>query len=292
MHNRARGMSTSTKAHRWGPQAVDRAPGHPLWAQVQADLQRRLDTGEFTDTFPGEHALVEQYEVSRHTVRRALGEVRASGVVVAARGRASRVSGQQEIEQPLGALYSLFASVEASGKAQRSIVRRLDIRADGVIAVRLNLEESTPFLYLERLRLADEEPLALDRAWLPASVATALLDADFSRTGLYDELHSRCGVRLTGGSEHLRAVVPTVAERTLLDLNEGVAAFAIDRIGFVGARPIEWRHTLIRADRFTVTAQFAAHTGYTLDVGGDTQKVSAAGTRAPARPHPAIAPGS
>ncbi|MDQ3763504.1 MAG: GntR family transcriptional regulator [Actinomycetota bacterium] len=251
-----------------GPRAVDRASALPLWAQVHTDLQRRLDIGEFTDAFPGELALVAEYAVSRHTVREALHRLRSDGIVVAERGRVPRVAGPAEIEQPLGALYSLFASVEAAGQVQRSVVRALDVRGDGVIAARLGLEESAPLLHLERLRLAAEEPLAVDRVWLPAELAAPLLDADFTHTALYDELAKRCGVRLSGGHEHIRAVVPTPAERALLGAGVGVAAFAIDRIGCSAGRPVEWRHTLVRGDRFTLSAQFSAREGYRLELTG------------------------
>ncbi|MGH3930251.1 MAG: GntR family transcriptional regulator, partial [Pseudonocardiaceae bacterium] len=122
-----------------GPRAVDRASALPLWAQVHADLRRRLDANEFTGTFPGELTLVAEYAVSRHTVREALRRLRSEGIVTAERGRAPRVAGPAVIEQPLGALYSLFASVEAAGQVQRSIVRALDVRTDGIVAARLGI---------------------------------------------------------------------------------------------------------------------------------------------------------
>ncbi|MGH3989867.1 MAG: GntR family transcriptional regulator [Pseudonocardiaceae bacterium] len=259
---RAEQVSTS------GPRAVDRASALPLWAQVHTDLRRRLEAGEFTGVFPGELALVAEYAVSRHTVREALRRLRSEGIVTSERGRSPRVTGPAVIEQPLGALYSLFASVEAAGQIQRSVVRALDVRADGIVAARLELEESAPLLYLERLRLAGEAPLAVDRVWLPASLAAPLLKADFTHTALYDELARRCGVRLSGGREHLRAVVPTAAERALLGIGAGVAAFAIDRLACSGGRPTEWRHTLVRGDRFSVSAQFSARDGYRLDGAG------------------------
>ncbi|MBA2574333.1 MAG: GntR family transcriptional regulator [Nocardioidaceae bacterium] len=247
---------------------VDRSSPLPLWAQVHNDLQRRLDKGEFAIAFPGELALVGQYAVSRHTVREALRRMRQDGIVTAERGRAPRLVDPTEIEQPLGTLYSLFASVEAAGHVQRSEVRVLDVRCDGVVSARLGLEESTPLLHLERLRLSDEEPLAVDRVWIPASLAAPLLDADFANTALYTELDSRCGVRLSGGHEHIRAVVPTNAEQKLLHISQGVAAFAIDRIAYADGRPAEWRHTLVRGDRFTMFAKFSARDGYQLDVTG------------------------
>ncbi len=232
---------------------LDRSLSRPLWLQLLDDLTRRLDSGEFVDTFPGEMTLRDEYDVSRHTVREALRRLREAGTVSAARGRAPRVLPPTRIEQPLGALYSLFSSAEQAGLEQLSVVRVLDIRADGVIAARLGLDGAVPLLHLERLRLAEGQPLALDRVWLRASIARPLLQADFTRTGFYDELARRCGVRLTGGQEQLRAVIPTAAERRTLALDGDTAVFVIDRLGCAEGVPLEWRRTLVRGDRFSVS---------------------------------------
>ncbi len=249
-------------AMRTPPTPVDRRAGAPLWRQVHDDLLRRVDQEEFTDAFPGELRLVEEYGVSRHTVREALRRLRGAGVVRGERGRTPRLSQPAEIDQPLGTLYSMFASVEATGQQQHSVVRALDVRADGIVAERLGREESTPMVFLERLRLAGGRPLAIDRVWIPADVAEPLLEVDFSQTALYAELARRCGVRLTGGQEWIRAVVPTDAERALLEAPDDVAAFAIERLGHRDRERLEWRHTLVRGDRFAVSADFSARSGY------------------------------
>jgi GntR family transcriptional regulator len=223
--------------------ALDRSRTTPLWEQLLADLRRRLDHDEFAVAFPSELALVAQYGVSRHTVREAVRRLREEGLVIAGRGRTPRRAEPSPIEQPLGEIYSLFTAVEATGRVQRSVVRTLDVRADGVVAARLGLEESTPLVHLERLRLVD-----------------------FGRTALYTEYAARCGVRVTGGNEVIRAVVPDAAQRGLLGIGPGVAALAIDRLGCAGDVPVEWRQTLVRADRFSVTARFSATDGY--QVGG------------------------
>lgn len=244
------------------PAPLLRAGAGPLWQQLLTDLRTRLTAGEFTSDFPGELALVEQYAVSRHTVREALRHLRAEGVVTAARGRRPRLA-PVEVVQPLGALASLFATVEASGLEQVSVVRALDVRADGVVAVRLGLEESTPLIYLERLRLAAGEPLALDRVWLPETVARPLLTADFTRTALYTELAEHCDLRLTGGREQVRAVLPTRGERTLLHMPAGAALLLVERTGCLHGRALEFRTTLVRGDRYAVTATYDA-SGYQL----------------------------
>jgi GntR family transcriptional regulator len=251
-----------------GPQPLDRHSPVPLWAQLRADLRRRLRSGAFTDAFPGELTLVAEYRVSRQTVRSALRELRAEGVVVAERGRRPRLADPMAITQPLGALYSLFASVEAAGLRQASIVRARDLRADGVIADRLGLEASTPLFRLERLRLADGEPLALDTVWLLADLGAPLLEADLSHASLYDEIAARTGVRLEGGREHIRAVVPTRAEQRHLQIPPTTGALSIGRLGYAGGRPVEWRHTLIRGDRFSLLAEFSPRIGYRLTLGG------------------------
>lgn len=250
--------------------------GESLWAQMLADLRRRMADEEFRDAFPGELALAREYDVSRHTAREAVGRLRQEGAVSSARGRTPRVLPAAEIQQSLGSLYSLFAAVEETGQAQRSIVHSLDLRADGVIAARLGLEESTPLVFLERLRLVGEEPLAIDRVWLPGALAAPLLDVDFGRTALYKEYAERCGVHLTGGEERIRALTPTPAERELLGIPPSgqIAVLAIDRLGCARGRPVEWRHTVVRGDRFSVSAAFSHHDGYQLTSASDARKAS------------------
>jgi GntR family transcriptional regulator len=97
---------------------------------------------------------------------------------------------------------------------------------------------------------------------MPAALAAPLLDADFTHTGLYKELADRAGIRLDHGEERIHAVVPTAAEQALLQCPDGAAAFSIHRLGHTGGRPVEWRHTLVRGDRFALTAEFSAKAGY------------------------------
>lgn len=248
-------------------QPLDRSNPLPLWAQLEADLRRRMRVGAFDIRFPGEHELVDEYQISRHTVRDALRRLRDEGILESGRGRGTWLR-KPRVEQPLGALYSLFRAVEAMGLEQRSEVRALEVRVDAEVATRLGRPASTEFVYLERLRLIDREPLALDHAWLPRSLAGPLLEADFTHSGLYDELASLTGTRLTGGSEVITAIVPSAAHRRLLKITARTAALAVQRIGCLCDQPVEWRESLIRGDRFSVIAKWSAQEGYRMDVSG------------------------
>jgi GntR family transcriptional regulator len=236
---------------------VDRDSALPLWAQVLADLRRRLARGEFDAHFPGDEELTAHYGVSRHTVREAVRRLQAEGVIERGRGRGTFVRGPV-IEQPLDAFYSLFRSVEAQGFVQRSIVRQLAERRDAEAAEVLGCAPGEPLIYLERLRLADGEPIVLDRSWLPASLARPLLAVDFTRTALYRELHVRCGVRANAGWERLYPVLPSREQRDLLRLPARTPALAVERLTLRDSTPVEWRHGLVRADRFSYVARWTA----------------------------------
>jgi GntR family transcriptional regulator len=228
------------------------------WRRVAEDLRRRIAAGEFTDVFPGELALAQEYQVSRHTVREALRELRSTGVVTAGRGHLSRVAPATLIEQPTSTLYSLFESVAAAGLTQRSVVEVLDVRNDPEAAAHLRLAPEAELLYLQRVRLAQEEPLAIDQVWLPAETARPLLQSDFTHTSLYDQLRTVCGIHLTGGREQIQAVVASRSDRERLNLGPGVAILALTRLGCHGEAPFEWRRTRIRGDRFSAIAEFTS----------------------------------
>jgi GntR family transcriptional regulator len=236
---------------------VNRSNPLPLWAQVLADLTRRLNGGEFDARFPTDQELVGAYGVSRQTVREAVRRLSDQGRLERERGRGTQVR-KLEFEHAPGTLEGLFHQVEAQGSVQTSEVRALRVTTDGKVARRLGASPGTELVHIERLRLADGEPLALDRSWLPARLARPLLDESLTRAGLYDELARVCGVTVTGGSERVRPVVPSRPERIALGIAPDVAAFAIERLVVDGARPVEWRRSLVRGDRYSLVVELSA----------------------------------
>lgn len=238
---------------------LDRTSPMPLWAQLEQDLKRRLDRHEFDDRFPTDSELVEQYGVSRHTVREAIRHLNTTGILHRERGRGTVVN-RAEFEQPLGALYSLFDSIESSGVEQRSTVVELRSESDAGVAARLDLAPDAPLVYLERIRFAGDEPLAIDRAWLPMELAAPILESDLRHTALYDELDRRCGVRPTDGWERIAPTNPSASDRQRLGMRRGEAAFFLERRSNAGGRPIEWRTTTIRGDRYRFVANWTVGT--------------------------------
>jgi GntR family transcriptional regulator len=165
-------------------------------------------------------------------------------------------------------MYSLFRSVEAAGLEQISQVRMLDVRSEPDVAARLGHPPDIEFVFLERLRLADGEPLAVDQAWLVRSLAEPLLAGEFGHSGIYDELSRLTGKRLTGGRETIRATIPDQATRKLLGMAAGTAVLAVERIGCLGDAPVEFRRSIIRGDRFAMTTEWPGSERYRIDVTG------------------------
>lgn len=237
--------------------SVDRTSALPLWAQVLDDLRRRMDEGEFSGHFPTDQELVEHYGVSRHTAREAVRRLQGEGAIQRERGRGTFVR-KTPIEQPLGALYSLFRSVEAQGFEQRTTVRVLDVRTDEQAAELLEVPPQSALVYLERVRLVDDEPMALDASWMPAELARPLLDVDFTHTALYRELRDRCGVQPRSGWERIRPDLASPSERHLLAIPARQAIFRIVRVARDANRPVETRNSVVRGDLYSFIARWSA----------------------------------
>jgi GntR family transcriptional regulator len=200
---------------------------------------------------------METYGVSRHTVREAVRELQASGKVSRHPGRGSRVEAAP-FEQPLGTVYSLFESIETAGASQDSIVLAREMRHDAKAAAVLELSPGDELFYLERVRLADDEPLAHDRVWLPGRLAAPLLDVDFTHTALYAEMKEHCRLFPEAGKERIKPAIPDPAHAGYLELAAGEPVLEIERRTSMGGSPLEWRITLIRGDRYNFRADWTS----------------------------------
>jgi GntR family transcriptional regulator len=257
---------------------IDRASPLPLWAQILEDLRRRLVKGEFESRFPTDEELTREYGVSRQTAREAVRRLAQEGLVVRQRGRGSSVT-LPLLEQPLHSLYSLASTVRASGVEERSEVLCAETRrADQEIAEKLGVQTGTHVVFIERLRFAGREPIAWDRSWLHGKAAAPLVGVDLSSGGLYELLATHCAVRITGGRERVRPVVPDPMERKLLRLPSKVAAFFIERLAVEDATPIEWRQSLIRGDRYSLVAQWPNTGASRLESVSDRTELAIAST--------------
>ncbi len=235
---------------------VDRTSPLPLWAQVLADLRARMLGGNFRDRFPTDDELTAAYGVSRQTVREAVRRLQGEGLVERRRGRGTRLT-EPVLEQPLRALYSLARTVSNHGLAEHNeiLAAGRSTPPDDVADV-LELRRDDDVVFLERLRFADEEPISLERSWLPWSLARGILRVDLQHGALYDALSDACGLQVTSGSERIAPVVPPAPDRSLLRMPARTAAFLVERRALAGDRPVELRRATVRGDRYRFVAEW------------------------------------
>ncbi len=234
---------------------MDRDSPLPLWAQLLDDLKARIASGEFVSRFPTDKEMIEQYSVSRQTVREAVRRLEQDGVVVRHRGRGTVLT-ETRFEQQLGTLYSLFRELEKSGRHQSSKVLIQESVRNAELAPMFHLRETDEFFHLERVRYADTLEVAIDNVFIPMKYASPLLDVNFEHTALYDELEKLCHICPTKGEERLSPIILGDTESKLLGTESTLAAYLILRSTFVGDQMLEYRETIIRGDRYCFISSF------------------------------------
>jgi DNA-binding GntR family transcriptional regulator len=185
---------------------LDRSSPMPLWSQLARQLEAAITRG---DLRPGQRLdtevdLAERCGLSRPTVRRAIEDLVAQGLLVRRRGVGTQVV-QAPVQRPLE-LSSLHDDLAASGRRPSTrVLACAVVPADDAVAAALGLPLGEPVVALERLRSAQGEPLALLRNWLPADLGE--LSADLlAEHGLYALLR-RYGVHLRIANQRIGAAV-------------------------------------------------------------------------------------
>ncbi|MHB8319319.1 MAG: GntR family transcriptional regulator [Acidimicrobiales bacterium] len=230
---------------------IDRSSPLPLWAQVADTLRHMLAGGEFESRFPPEDELSRSFGVSRQTVRQAVGHLESEGLLLRRRGVGTQVV--SPLEPPGQTLYNLTSDLKARGVKEEIETLSLKlVKAPRTILAQLKVESGSTVVYVERLRSGDSTPVAWDRSWLRSDKTSALLRVELNQVNLYDALATYCGVRITGGSERIRSVLPTPAQQRRLQIPPRASAFGIERVALCEDEPIEVRKTLIRGDRYSL----------------------------------------
>jgi GntR family transcriptional regulator len=239
--------------------ALDRSTPVPLHYQVSHYLRDAISRGEYRpgDLIPPETVLATELGLSRATVRQGIATLVAEGLLSRRRGIGTVVS-QRDLEQPLHGLYTFAGLAATAGRELSTHVLRAARHSESTAAGE-RLGVAGGVIVIDRLRLLDGVPFALESVTLPERRGAALLDgADLTRP-LYDLLEERCGITITAAHEEIKPVKLSRREAEMLDQASGDAAFHVERTGLSGEEPVELRVSLIRGDRYLYSVQLARH---------------------------------
>jgi GntR family transcriptional regulator len=223
----------------------------PLYHRVYRELSKEIENGALRpgDRLPSERWLCDELGVSRATVRRAIEELTADGLVEG-RGRRSFVTGDT-LAEPAGTLMSLSElgrsrGLDASARVIAAGVRAATIDEAELFAVAPGAE----LFELQRLRMLDELPISLDHNRVPLRLAPGLADLDFRTASLYEAL-DRAGnpPRRADYELEARGADPTEAELLGLAPDAPVLYATTVAIGPEG-KVVDLGRTVYRADRY------------------------------------------
>jgi GntR family transcriptional regulator len=205
-----------------------------------------------------ERDLAERLGVSRSTIRAALADMERHGVVRRMRGRAGGIFvAERKVERDLTSLAGLPAYLRRQGfESDTRVLSTATMEPDAETAVALG----SPALVLEvvRVRLADGEPISLERASFPAERFPDLLDRSLSGS-LYELMESEYGLVPGEAEERIEVVAAGTSEARLLGVRRGAPLLAIARTSWdANSRPFEHAHDLFRADRTRITVRARA----------------------------------
>lgn len=244
-----------------GEAILDKNNPTPLYFQVQKILEARIEEGQWLPgtQLPSERELCEEFDVSRITIRQALAALTNQGRLVRRQGIGTFVASPR-IEQQLGPLTGFTQEVEARGQQPGARVLRQEVISAPAAAARaLSLEPDAPVTLIQRQRLVDDEPLALETAHLPVHRFPDLANFPLENRSLYSTLASRYLLQPSRAEQQIQAVACPAVEARLLDVPVSTPVLHMFRITLdLDRQPFEYTESYYRGDRYVFHATLIA----------------------------------
>jgi GntR family transcriptional regulator len=231
-------------------------PGAPLYLRLKKSIEEAVENGLIGpgDALPSERDIAHKAEVSRVTVRKAVQDLVRGGVLVQRHGSGTFVAPRMaRVEQSLSRLTSFTEDMARRGMSAHSLWLDRGLYApspDEIMVLGLSAKELVA--RVARLRMANDTPLAIERASLSASV---LPDPETVSSSLYTALEAT-GHRPVRAVQRISAANLGEADATLLKVPAGCASLNIERISYLSSgRVIEFTRSIYRGDAYDFVAE-------------------------------------
>jgi GntR family transcriptional regulator len=230
----------------------------PLYYQLKQHIEAQIRSGIWKpgDQVPSEAVLGEKFRISRTTVRQALGELVNQGMLTRVQGKGTFVA-HPRIRQRLARLTGFTEDFQTRlMKPASQILRQEREPAVARVASALRIAEGTPVLVLERLRLADDLPMAVEISHLPEILFPAFNAEEFPSGSLYTYLAEKFNTIPTTAHQDMEAIACPKPQAHLLGLAKGGPVLHIYRTTFDQfGRPFEQVESFYRGDRYVFQAE-------------------------------------
>ena len=220
-----------------------------LHYQLRQILLDKLHSGAWPvgSRIPTEAELSEDYQVSRSTVRQALRELELSGLICRKQGKGTFVT-RPKIEQRLTHFYSFSEEIKRMGYSVSTQVLGFD-RTAGLDPC-FGQDTENEYFRIHRLRLADNEPFAIETSYVPCALFAELTRDMVEKTGLYAAMQ-QCGSLVPdAAAEAFTAVALKTKDAQLLHTRAQAPALRLKRTTYAQEQVVEYCLSMIRGDRY------------------------------------------
>lgn len=226
----------------------------PLYVQLMEELETSIRNGVYKpgDKIMTEAEMAKEYGVSLITVRKAVGSLMEKGLVVRKQGKGTFVT-KPKYSRNMKKLQSFTEMCEQMGvKPGAQVLENRLIMADKKVADRLGIEPGSNVVYISRLRLADGEPVQVEKSYFPLKYAF-LLEEDLNNGSMFECLKEKAGAKVASSEKMIELCRATAEEAALMDVKKWdyllfVKSTAYDENG----EPMYAGIQLINGDRFSL----------------------------------------
>lgn len=238
------------------PERLQAGGSGPLYLKLRQTLEEAIQSGKLNhgDALPPERDLADYANISRVTVRKAVDDLVKDGLLVRRHGSGTFVvKPVSKVEQSLSRLTSFTEDMARRGLTTRAqwLDRGLFHPSPDEMMI-LGLPADALVARLGRLRIADDLPLAIERA----CISSEFLPDPAQVTGsLYAALGQR-GCRPVRAVQRISAYNIKEPDAALLGVTAGVAGLSIERVSYLGSgRVVEFTRSLYRGDAYDFVAE-------------------------------------
>ena len=232
-------------------------PKHVQLSDVLAEVATR-DLGPGT-AIPSERDLMATYDVSRATVRKAIDSLVAGGLLHRIHGKGTFVA-RPRVESHLH-LASFSDDMRRRGLVPSTRMMRVDEeRPPAEVAKALRLRPDGTAWRIDRVRLADGQPMAIEQGWYPRALLPDL-DTEDLTASLYTLFASRYGLVIDAAEQTLWGEAAEGATARRLDAPVHTPLLVFRRVSSAAGRPVEYVVSRYRGDRYQVHMSLGATPG-------------------------------